>query len=234
MPPLPALAPLLAPLLASLTRPGCAACRRGDPDGQRIGWGGRLCAGCAGEIPPGLTRLEAEPSVQGGWAMAPYAGPAGALIRQAKYGRDEAALQLIAAELAARWARRAGIGVDRAVPDRIVPAPGSPWRAAWRGVDPVRVLAEAVGRRAGLPVLPALIRRGGRPQAGLPPEARRQNLRGHIHAAPAGLAGARVLLLDDVVTTGATAHACADALLGAGAREVWLLAACAAGERISG
>ena len=221
---------LLSSLFAGLVERGCVACGQG----VAVEWGARLCSACAEEIPPGLSRLQADPSVQGGWALGPYAGPAGALMRHAKYGRDEGALRVMAEALADRWVRRLGVGLERARVGLVVPVPGDRWRTLWRGMDPVKILAQRVAARSGLPLWPVLRRSGGASQAGLSPEARRRNLRGHIRARGPLPPDARVLLVDDVLTTGATAQACADELLGAGAAEVWLLAVCSAGERISG
>jgi predicted amidophosphoribosyltransferase len=61
------------------------------------------------------------------------------------------------------------------------------------------------------------------PQAFLPLAERRANVKDAFRAAPKHVAGRRVLLVDDVMTTGATAHACAEALLAAGAAEVGVL-----------
>ena len=85
------------------------------------------------------------------------------------------------------------------------------------------VLARAVGRRHGIPVLRrALSRVRATPRQHGDVEARRRNVR-DAFAVRADVAGRRLLLVDDVFTTGATADACAAALLRAGAAEVGVL-----------
>ena len=97
-------------------------------------------------------------------------------------------------------------------------------RLAERGFDQARVLAEEVARERDLPCI-RLLRRPltGDPQARRSGADRRTALRGGFE--PAGGAPRHVLLVDDVMTTGATAVACAEALAAAGARQVHVLAA---------
>jgi ComF family protein len=109
--------------------------------------------------------------------------------------------------------------------DGLVPVPLH-WSRRWRrGFNQAEILARAVGRRQGLPVLGRTLRR----VRATPPQqgdyaARRRNVR-HAFAVqrPRRVEGRRLLLVDDVFTTGATANACARALRRAGAAAVGVL-----------
>jgi ComF family protein len=105
--------------------------------------------------------------------------------------------------------------------DLVVPVPSHRRRVRQRGWDHARLLAEAVARELAVPVDPKLLcrTRSTRPQVGLAPWARQANVAGAF-AARCALTAGRVVLVDDVLTTGATASACATALLTAGARQV--------------
>ena len=107
--------------------------------------------------------------------------------------------------------------------DVIVPMPLH-WRKRWqRGFNQSALLASEIGRRANLPVKNALRRiRPTATQAGLTNAKRRLNVSGAFRARTTST-GKRVLLVDDVMTTGATAASCARALKIAGARQVTLL-----------
>lgn len=118
---------------------------------------------------------------------------------------------------------------DGALADVVAPVPLHPRRLRERGFDQAYLLAKAVARRLGLPLEGRLARRvrATRPQVGLDRLAREANVRGAFWAGPAAR-GLRVLLVDDVFTTGATAAACAAALKEAGARRVEVLTLCLA------
>jgi ComF family protein len=105
--------------------------------------------------------------------------------------------------------------------DLIVPVPLHPGRLRERGYNQALLLAKVLGRRLGRPVPPRLLRRirATPPQQGLTAEARRRNLKGAF-ALTAELQGERVLLVDDVLTTGATVRECSRVLLGGGVGEV--------------
>jgi ComF family protein len=112
--------------------------------------------------------------------------------------------------------------------DVIIPMPLH-WRKRWqRGFNQSELLAREIGRRTHTPVENALRRvRNTAAQAGLTSAKRRLNVSGAFqvkkHAAIDAINGRRVLLIDDVMTTGATAASCARALQRAGARQVTLL-----------
>lgn len=100
-----------------------------------------------------------------------------------------------------------------------------------RGFDQTQLLAEAVGRELGTqPVMGLKKIRHTPPQSGIKgPAARRANVLGAYRVTdPQLILGKRVLLLDDILTTGATASECARMLLTAGAKEVWVACVAAA------
>lgn len=99
----------------------------------------------------------------------------------------------------------------------VVPVPARPGRT---GPDAVELLARELERRHGVRVLRLLRRAPGAPQKSLSYRERQRNLHGRIHLAPRAVAAGAFVLLDDVLTTGATADACARALLAAGAARV--------------
>jgi ComF family protein len=98
------------------------------------------------------------------------------------------------------------------------------WRRRWdRGLNQAALLADEVSRRWNVPVRNAVKRaRSTSPQSGLTNAKRRANVRG-VFKATRRLDGLRILLVDDVLTTGATAAACARVLKRAGARHVAVL-----------
>ncbi|MSR21172.1 MAG: ComF family protein [Gemmatimonadetes bacterium] len=110
----------------------------------------------------------------------------------------------------------------------VVPVPTTARRRRTRGYNQAELLAENVAGPLGLPFCRALVRVSeGRSQTALTPTERRENVRGVF--APASppdprVAGAHVLLVDNVLTTGATASEAASALVDLGARAVTLLA----------
>lgn len=99
-----------------------------------------------------------------------------------------------------------------------VPVPALAARAAWRGGDGARALAERLAAAWGGEVVRPLRRNGAVPQRGLDRDARRRNAR--VQFRSAGSVGGPVVLVDDVYTTGATADVCAGLLRRAGARRV--------------
>ena len=120
------------------------------------------------------------------------------------------------------WRKNAEL-LRQLAPQMVLPVPHHGWQALFRPHNPAGVLAEAWGERLCCPVQPgALVKtRWTRSQARLGPAQRRSNLKGVFKARPGVIApGATVLLADDVLTTGSTAHEAALALRKAGAGRV--------------
>ncbi|WP_342165824.1 ComF family protein [Methylobacterium sp. SD21] len=183
---------------------------------------GRLTSPQAFAQPPVFARAR---------AVALYDDVARGLVHRLKYEDRH--------DLARPMARMmAGAGRDLiAQADCIVPVPLHRWRLWRRRFNQAALLARPLADGAGLPFLPhALIRqRATRSQVGLSRAGRAENLSGAFHVPPAEahrLAGLRVLLVDDVRTTGATANAAARALLRGGAASVDLLTFALVGEPI--
>ncbi|BCW87925.1 hypothetical protein sos41_10570 [Alphaproteobacteria bacterium SO-S41] len=128
----------------------------------------------------------------------------------------------------AAWLARAGADLIASA-DVVVPVPLHRWRLLRRRYNQAAVLANALARTSGLTPLPnALIRTRPTPSQGamVSARARRRNVLGAFAVTPrtkTKLAGQRVILVDDVMTTGATLEACARALTRAGAAEVMAL-----------
>lgn len=167
----------------------------------------------------GFERLDAPlrfliPEVDAGLAIYAFCGVAGEAVRGLKFTRRTDLAIWMAEEL------RAGLDRSSLVADVAVPVPVHWLRRAERGFNQSELLME----RLALPRADLALRRRRptRAQARLDPAARARNLTGAFVAS--GVVGKRVLLVDDVVTSGHTARECARALRAAGAASVSLLA----------
>ncbi len=145
-----------------------------------------------------------------------YEGQLREMIHLFKYGRMKGIGRRLGGLLAT------ALPVDERI-DVVVPVPLH-WRRQWtRGFNQAEVLGRQIARARRIKVVHALRRRRAtNAQAGLSNPKRRLNVTGAFRAT-AAVAGLRVLLVDDVMTTGATASACALALKRAGAKSVTLL-----------
>lgn len=157
-----------------------------------------------------------------GASLGPYEGSLKTVVQELKYRRRHRLAGRLAEALLAQPAVQSVLTPDVL----LAPVPLHPRRERERGYNQSELIARALGRSTGLPVLThALVRRRDTPaQAGLGAAARRRNVAGAfaVRQAPA-VAGHIVVLVDDVLTTGATARTCASALRGAGAIAVRLL-----------
>ncbi len=147
--------------------------------------------------------------------------PLPSIIRRHKYGRDQSLTYALAEFL------------DDPIPladndyDLIIPVPLHPERLRWRGFNQAALLAATVARRFGrsLDARSLMRSRATSPQTAKDRRERHRNVRDAftVHRS-APLANRRVLLVDDVMTTGSTVDECARTLLAAGARRVDVLA----------
>jgi ComF family protein len=200
--------------LPLLTESGCRVCGR-----RFVGLPADLaCDGCRRD-PPAFAYARAAAVYQDGMRAA---------IHALKYrGRTAVAAPL--ADLLAEAGPRllAAPGVPTRVPvDAIVPVPLHPARLAERGFNQAELLAASCARAWKVPLLTrALTRtRPTAPQTDLDAEARRRNVAGAFAVArPSEVAGRRLLLVDDVLTTGSTVSAAARALRKSGAAPVGVL-----------
>ena len=192
--------------LRFLGDPQCAAC--GWPFEAVLG-PDSLCAACEAKRPR-VTRTRA--------ALA-YDDASRQMILRFKH----AAARVAVTTFASWMARAGGTLLDEA--DLLIPVPLHPRRSLTRGYNQSAWLATSLAQRTGVPVMAdcLLRKRNTGSQAGLSASARLRNVAGAFVANPsrvARLEGRRVLLIDDVRTTGATLDACALALNRAGAANV--------------
>jgi ComF family protein len=178
-----------------------------------------LCAGCgahAGAIEPLCARcrsqlrwLGPEPVALGSvtaWAPLAYEGAAQGLVRALKFKGAARAVSAMAAQIAAR-APPGWLGSHA----QLVPVPLHPSRARKRGYNQARLLADALAERTGMHVADCLERTGAKgTQVGRSRTERLAGIAGGIRLT--GEPPGKPILVDDVITTGATLSACAQAL----------------------
>jgi ComF family protein len=175
-----------------------------------------LVSAAAVADPPAWARARAVAVYESGSVIA-------GLIHAMKYADRHDARRMLG-----RWLAEAGRDL-LADADRIVPVPMTRRRLIQRQFNQSALLAREVSRLAGVPWAPAALAkmRDTKPQVTLSGSARRENLRGAFRVTKPGestVAGRKIVLLDDVITTGATGEAATKALLSAGAARVDVLA----------
>jgi len=181
----------------------CRCCKHPFPDATSC----HLCPGCLKRPPPFTTT----------YAAGHYSGTLKAAIHKMKY-RQQLGLarplgELLALQLAA--------DLSGFVPDALLPVPLHRKRLRQRGYNQALEMARPIGRLLKVPVEARLLQRT-RPtaaQQGLSAQDRRSNLH-NAFCVNEAVNGARLLLVDDVMTTGETARACCQVLVRSGAREV--------------
>jgi ComF family protein len=201
---------------------------------------GRLCPPCCAELPrllrpcrqcalPGLNAdvmlcgpcLRRPPPWDAAMAALCYEYPVDQLVQQFKFNRSLACGQLLADEMS----RQLRLSIAP-LPDVLLPVPLHFTRRFLRGFNQAEFLARELGSQFDIPVLVGPLRRRRRTaaQSGLGLRARRGNLRGAFLCGR--LPAARVALVDDVLTTGATLAECARAVRAAGAAHIciWVAA----------
>jgi len=226
-----------AAVLEAIYPPRCVAC-----EGPVSAWAEALCPPCHDTIEPvpaarcaicGLPFESAEggerpcgdcaaapPAYAAARAGALYGGALEDALRAFKFGRRRD----LAGYLVTETLRPLPEGIEGAESDLVVPVPLGRQRLRERRYDQAWLLARVLARELGLAAAPRALRRlrDTAPQTSLSAKARAENVRSAFAAGevPGGLAGRRVLLVDDVMTTGATLSECARTLVAAGAAEV--------------
>ena len=187
----------------------CPACGTA-PDEGRV-----LCPSCRSKVSDRLLPFEPPEMIRSAWTLGPYEGPLGALIRRGKYAPNGHAFATLG-----KWLSQAVVGRFPPV-DLVTHVPVPMGRRARRGFDQAAILAAPVGRALHIPHRRLLHRAASTEQSGRTRRARIQWARDAFRARE--FTGSRVLLVDDVCTTGATSSGCASALLASGAKSVDLV-----------
>lgn len=197
----------------------CEACRGRLCRDQRT-----RCERCCSTLPEHSSCLRCASAPTVPFAAAACLGSYERELRDAILRSKHAAEIPLAAALGEQLYDHAGdlMGIWRV--DRVVAMPMHWTRRLIRGVNGPQIVAERIARRLGVGEVSLLVRgRNTPPQASLPPSTRQANVRGAFRVRrPKKVLGARILLVDDVMTTGATCREAATTLLKAGAAAVFV------------
>ena len=189
--------------LPYLDAPHCPVCALPIPSGE-------VCGHCLRD-PPLFTSTT---------AVFAYAFPLDRLVQALKYGEQLALANAFAEKLALR--------IDKSdLPDCLIPMPLHPAKLRERGFNQSLLLAKILSRKLNIQLLPHACQRvrDTPPQSALPWKERRKNVRNAFRC-DTDLTGKKVALVDDVLTTGASLNALADAAQKRGAGEIraWVVA----------
>ncbi|HYR05770.1 MAG TPA: ComF family protein, partial [Gallionella sp.] len=207
-------------LCGSMSHDGlwCAACDRALPY-----LAAAHCPSCALPTPTGEVCgqcLKHPPLFTRATAVFGYRFPLDKLIQAMKYGEQ--------LTLACAFAEKLACRIDKGrLPDCVIPMPLHPAKLRERGFNQSQLLAARISRELGLELLPHACRRvrDTPPQSALPWKERKKNMRDAFRC-DADLTGKHVALVDDVLTTGASLNALAEAVQKCGAVEIsaWVVA----------
>lgn len=196
-----------------LIGPACARC---DLPFEMPQGDDALCGSCMADLPP-YSHVHVPLA---------YGDVSRSIVMRLKYGRRTGFAHLMARLMAGSLQRSMGeVAPDDAAAPLIIPVPLHRWRIWTRGFNQSAEIGRQLSRMTGWPMAVDIIERHRRtpPLRGLGRVARARTVRGAFRLTPDGrarLAGRRILLVDDVFTTGSTAAACARLLLRAGAVSV--------------
>ena len=193
-----------------------------------------FCLRCGKPLEPNLVRREycadcrkSAHAFAQGRAVFVYQGALIGSMHRLKYGNRR--------DYAAVFAREAfethGDWIRRIAPDALIPVPLHPKRRRQRGYNQAELIADALGRFAGIPVEKKLLLRtvNTQPQKQLRAQQRKNNLKNAFQMSKNRVQLRKVLLIDDIYTTGSTVDAAAETLMGSGVEKVYVLCVCIGG-----
>jgi len=218
---------------------GCPGCDRpgerllcGDCESKIARIGEPYCRLCGRPLPPGVTQTDDCRECRDGAvefdrcrSALLYRPPVEEMVRRFKFRRNFTMGARLRDDACERARRDPDFFPGFEAADALVPVPLHPFRRLRRGFNQSEFFADGFREVWGKPVYYCLARvRNTAPQSRLPPAERAKNVRGaFVVKKSAVVEGKRLVLIDDVMTTGATVNECAKALKKAGAAEVFVL-----------